>query len=112
MWKNMSLSVPVSMNPKPLSVSLLIVPSAIPYASQKSKNCDAARHYSVRNFSVATVDSIEGGYFVNIITYFKISLIIFLSLGVIIHPGANAPFAPKSQAFRLTYRLIHLLLIN
>src|SRR6516165_1087809 len=29
MWKNMSLSVPVSINPKPFSVSRLIFPSAI-----------------------------------------------------------------------------------
>src|SRR5262249_47771049 len=35
MWKNMSLPVPVSMNPKPLSVSRLIVPSAIRSVSSK-----------------------------------------------------------------------------
>src|SRR5258708_3281693 len=35
-WKNMSLSVPVSMNPKPLSVNRLILPSAILSHSKKT----------------------------------------------------------------------------
>ena len=35
-WKNMSLSLPVSINPKPLSVSRLMVPSGICPVSSKS----------------------------------------------------------------------------
>ena len=47
-WKKMSLSPPVLMNPKPLSVSRLIVPSAILPNSPKKCLCSVAQNQHVQ----------------------------------------------------------------
>ena len=46
MWKNMSLSEPVSINPKPLSVSRLIVPSGIcPIPEKRNSAVESMLYY-------------------------------------------------------------------